>query len=143
MAYLLDSNIFRHYAANHPMLMENLKRVSPQEIRVPIIVYAEQMRGRVEELLKAEPARLLTAQQHFSITLELLTNFAVLPLDAAAIAQAEQFKQRIKKHKRHADLVIAAQAPAGRHILVTRNTQDFRDLLPAHQLQNWIDDRFG
>ncbi len=143
MAYLLDSNILRHYAANHPVLMENLKRVPPHEIRLPVIVYAEQLRGRLEELLKAEPSRLLLAQEHLTITQELLSSFAVLPLDAAASALAEQFKQRLKTHKRHADLIIAAQTLAGRHILVTRNIADFRELLPASQLQNWVDDRLG
>jgi hypothetical protein len=29
---------------------------------------------------------------------------------------------------------------AGNHIVVTRNQKDFVDLLPKHQLQNWIDD---
>lgn len=95
MAYLWDSNILRHYAAKHPQLLANLERVPRQEVRLPIIVYAEQL------------------------------------------------KQRIKKHKRHADLIIAAQTLAGRHILVTRNTADFRELLPASQWQNWIDDRLG
>ena len=28
-------------------------------------------------------------------------------------------------------------------ILVTRNTTDFRDLLPAQQLQNWIDEKIS
>lgn len=143
MAYLLDSNILRYYAANHPMLSENLKKVPAHEIRLPIIVYAEQLRGRIEGLLKAEPAKLLLAQEHLTITQELLSSFEVLPFDAAAISLAEQFKQRIKTHKRHADLLIAAQTLAGRHILVTRNTADFRDLLPASQLQNWIDDRLS
>ena len=143
MAYLLDSNILRHYAAKHPVLHDNLKRVPPREIFVPIIVYAEQLRGRIEELLKAEPQKLLLAQEHLQVTQERLKRFEIVPLDAAAITIAEQLKQRIKAHKRHADLIIAAQALAGRHILVTRNTADFRDLLPASQLQNWIDDRIS
>ena len=43
-------------------------------------------------------------------------------------------------HKRYADLMIAAIAIVGNHIVVTRNQKDFVDLLPKHQLQNWIDD---
>jgi predicted nucleic acid-binding protein len=143
MAYLWDSNILRHYAAEHPVLQDNLNRVPRHEIRLPIIVYAEQLRGRIEELLKAEPQKLLLAQQHLQITQERLSRFEIVPLNAAAITVVEQLKQRIKAHKRHADLIIAAQAIAGRHILVTRNTAHFRDLLPASQLQNWIDDRLS
>jgi predicted nucleic acid-binding protein len=36
--------------------------------------------------------------------------------------------------------MIAAIAKAGHHIVITRNTKDFADLLPKAQLQNWIDD---
>jgi predicted nucleic acid-binding protein len=66
-----------------------------------------------------------------------------LDFDEAAITVAEQLKTQIKSRKRHADLIIAAQAIAGHHILVTRNTSDFQDMMPAAMLQNWIDDRIG
>jgi predicted nucleic acid-binding protein len=35
--------------------------------------------------------------------------------------------------------VIAAMALAGDYIVVTRNVNDFKDLLPAARIQNWID----
>ena len=62
MPYLWDSNILRHYTAKHPALFDHLKRVPSHEILIPVVVYAEQLRGRVEALLKAEPAKLLQAQ---------------------------------------------------------------------------------
>jgi len=40
-------------------------------------------------------------------------------------------------------VLIAAQTIAGRHILITRNMDDFRDLLSAQQLQNWIDEKIS
>ena len=52
-------------------------------------------------------------------------------------------QQMLKQHQskgHYADLMIAALAKAGHHIVVTRNTKDFADLLPNAQLQNWIDD---
>jgi hypothetical protein len=61
MAYLWDSNILRYYSAKHPVLEENLKRTSISEVLIPIIVYAEQLRGRIDGLLKADPQRLLFA----------------------------------------------------------------------------------
>ncbi len=143
MAYLWDSNILRHYSAKHPVLHENLKRVPISEILIPIVVYAEQLRGRIEGLLKAEPARFLLAQQYLKETQELLSGFAILDVDQRAVSVASQFKQQIKTSKRHADLIIAAQTIAGRHILVTRNTTDFQDIVPAAQLKNWIDNRIG
>ena len=88
MSFLWDSNILRHYLEDHPLLLTNLKRVSRQEVWLPIVVVAEQLS---------------------------------------------------RTRKRYADVLIAAQVLAGQHILVTRNTSDFRDLLPMEQLQNWVD----
>jgi hypothetical protein len=35
--------------------------------------------------------------------------------------------------------MIAAMVIAGQHILVTRNSAEFVDVLPTAQLANWID----
>ena len=48
-----------------------------------------------------------------------------------SFAIAARFKSQLKTRKRYADVLIAAQALTGRHILVTRNRDDFRDLLPS------------
>ncbi len=143
MAYLLDSNILRHYSAQHPTLSENLKRVASHTILIPVIVYAEQLRGRIEGLLNAEPQRLLLAQQHLKATQELLSDFEILDLDEATTSVVERLKRQIKTRKRYADIVMAAQAIAGNHVIVTRNIADFQDILPSAQLQNLVDNRTG
>jgi predicted nucleic acid-binding protein len=143
MAYLWDSNILRYYSARHPQLHDNLSRVPKHEILIPLVVYAEQLRGRIEGLLKAEPHKLLLAQQRLKATQDILSEFAILDIDEAAIAVAGQLKQQIRTRKRYADMIIAAQTIAGHHILITRNTSDFHDLLPAAMLQNWIDESMG
>jgi predicted nucleic acid-binding protein len=143
MAYLWDSNILRFYSAKHPGLYENLNRVSSSEILIPIVVYAEQLKGRIDGLLKAEPRKLIPAQERLKNTRQLLKGFTILDLDEAAITVAEQLKTQIKSRKRYADLIIAAQAIAGHHTLVTRNTSDFQDMMPSAMLQNWIDVRIG
>ncbi len=63
----------------------------------------------------------------------------VFPEPASATVLAALLKQHASR-KRYADVMIAALARAGNHIVVTRNQQDFVDLLPRQQLQNWIDD---
>jgi predicted nucleic acid-binding protein len=141
MAYLWDSNILRHYLDDHPLLLENLKRVDHDEILIPIIVHAEQTRGRIDGLLKAVPRNLLQAQQRLLLTQQMLGEFKILHLDTDTIALAERLKRQIKTRKNYADFLIAAQALAGRHVLVTRNTKDFADIIPNQQLQNWIDGR--
>lgn len=36
--------------------------------------------------------------------------------------------------------MIAAMALAGDHVIVTRNTKHFKEVLPPNQLANWIDE---
>jgi predicted nucleic acid-binding protein len=143
MSYLWDSNILRHYLETHPQLLENLGKVPHHEVLIPVVVAAEQLRGRMDGLLKAQPTQLTRAQQFFQLALEVLREFDLLYFDDQSLVVAAQIKARFKTKKRYADVLIAAQASAGHHILVTRNTADFRDLLPAQQLQNWIDEKIS
>lgn len=138
--YLWDTNILRYYASQHPTLLGHLRRVSQKLIALPSGVVAETLRGRCEYALKATPEQAVLAHQELLKTLELLQTFSILSFDQPS---ATVFAQMLKQHqsrKRYADLMIAAIAKAGQHIVVTRNTKDFADLLPKAQLQNWIDD---
>ncbi|MEP7339101.1 MAG: hypothetical protein ABI977_15300 [Acidobacteriota bacterium] len=55
------------------------------------------------------------------------------------VAAPVVLRQRVNTRKRYADAVIAAIALAGGDVVVTGNVEDFRDLLPAAQIQNWVD----
>jgi predicted nucleic acid-binding protein len=83
------------------------------------------------------------AQQQLFHTQNVLNKFTILQIDGNALALIAQLQKQIRARKRHADFLIAAQTLAGRHILVTRNTKDFVDIIPGQQLQNWIDERVG
>lgn len=139
MSFLWDSNILRHYLEDHPLLVDNLKKVRRQDVCLPVIVVAEQLRGRTDAILKAQPARLARAQQVFQQTQALLTRFHILYFDEQSLLIAGRLTEQRRTRKRYADVLIAAQVLAGQHILVTRNTHDFRDLLPMEQVQNWVD----
>lgn len=143
MKYLWDSNIFRHYLDDHPLLLENLKKVNRQDVLLPVVVVAEQFRGRMDALVKAEPSSLFRAQQQFQQTQQMLSKFQILYFDDKSLALVTELISRFKTRKRYADVLIAAQALSSRCVLVTRNTSDFRDFLPPQQLQNWIDEKLN
>lgn len=111
MSFLWDSNILRHYLEGHPRLLENLKKVSRETVSLPVIVVAEQLRGRAEAMLKAEPAQLVRAQELLRQTQAVLSKFPILYFDQPALAAVEQFKSHVKTRKRYADVLIAAQTP--------------------------------
>src|SRR5262249_1047809 len=110
---------------------------------LPVVVAAEQFRGRMDGILKAQPAQLPRAQQLFQQTQKVLNKFELLYFDDQSLAVAAQLTARFKTRKRYADVLIAAQTIAGHHILFPRTAADFRDLLPAHQLQNWIEKKIS
>ncbi len=140
MSFLWDSNILRHYVDGHPRLLQNLRKVPRHNVMLPVIVVAEQLRGRSDALLKADASQLARAQELFRQTQALLNQFQVLYFDEQALAVVTRLKNQLKTRKRYADVLIAAQVITGNHLLITRNTKDFRDILPANRLQNWIDD---
>lgn len=138
--YLWDANIVRHFGQGHLILQLHLLRVPWAEIALPSIVVAEVLRGRCDFALKASPAQAPLAHQRMLETLEMLSRFHAVGFDQSCAGAMERLRRRHRSRKRYADLMIAAMAEAGRHVLVTRNRADFVDLLPQAQLVNWIDD---
>ncbi|HEU0173776.1 MAG TPA: PIN domain-containing protein [Blastocatellia bacterium] len=139
MKYLLDTNILRHYTDGHQTLLNNLAKVPLEQIAVPFIVFAEQMRGRYDALLKAEPQDLLREQERLIGTQAVLSAFSILYLDQPSVKKLIELRQKHSTRKRYADTIIAAMALAGGHVIITRNIADFSDLLPAVKIQNWLD----
>ncbi len=138
--HLWDTNIVRHFGQGHPTLRLYLFRVPWVEIALPSVVVAEMLRGRCDSALKASPAEAPLAHQRLLETQQMLAQFRVIRFDESCATVLEQLRQKHKRRKRYADLMIAAMAKAGGHLVVTRNHQDFADLLPQSQLANWIDD---
>ncbi|MEP7336926.1 MAG: type II toxin-antitoxin system VapC family toxin [Acidobacteriota bacterium] len=139
MRYLLDSNILRHYHDRHPTVLNNFAKVDRDETAIPFIVVAEQMRGRYDGILKARPEDILTAQNRLIETEQMLSQFKVAYLDEVRVERMHQLLSRVKTKKRYADVIIAAIALANNCVVVTRNTDDFKDLVPVQRLQNWVD----
>jgi predicted nucleic acid-binding protein len=141
--YLWDANIVRHFAQGHATLRLHLLRVSWSDIALPSVVVAEILRGRCDAVLKASPEDAPLAHRRLLETLQMLARFHVIAFDQSCAEVIARLRRQHRRRKRYADLMIAAMAIAGRHILVTRNQADFGDLLPPAQLVNWIDDPPG
>ncbi len=137
--YLWDSNIVRHFGEGHKNLVTRLRKIPWMEIALPSVVVAEILRGRCDYALKAPPEQLPQAHALLLETKLLLNQFNVVVFDEDCLKALESLKQKHKMHKRYADLVIAAIAKSGDHIIVTRNEKDFKRLLPKAQIVNWID----
>ncbi len=137
--YLLDTNILRYFGAGHENLERHLRRVDWSEIAIPSLVLAEVLRGRCEHALKAEPAQAPLAHRLLLQARRFLEEFNVALFDEQAARTMTELRRKHKKSKRHADLMIAATALAGGHVVVTRNLRHFADVLPSKQLANWID----
>jgi predicted nucleic acid-binding protein len=138
--YLWDTNVLRHFVDGHENLLKHLQRVPRVEIALPSVVVAEALRGRCEFALKATPEQMLLAHELLLELLRTVQSFQILAVDQAGATVMAELLKRYRSHKRHPDLMIAAIAIAGNHVVVTRNQKHFADLLPKHQLQNWIDE---
>ncbi len=138
--YLWDANILRAFGQGHTTLRSYLLRVPWSEIALPSVVIAEVLRGRCDFALKATPAEAPLAHQRLLDTQRMLSQFQIVVFDTACATMMENLRQRHRRRKRYADLMIAAIVAAGQHVLVTRNQSDFSDVLPQAQLANWIDD---
>lgn len=138
--YLWDSNILRHYAEGNPVLQAHMLRHRWEEVALPSVVVAEVLRGRCDYALKASPSQAPLAHQLLLQTQDLLRQFNIVTFDQPSAEIMLRLQQKLKSHKRYADVMIAAMAIAGNHVVVTRNTQHFTDLLPHRQLVNWFDD---
>lgn len=137
--YLWDTNILRYFVEGHPKLEARLRQIAWTDIALPSVVVAEVLRGRCEHALKALPSQAAAAHQLLMETQQFLQRFNVVVFDERSASVMQDLIERHKSHKRYADMMIAAIALAGKHVLVTRNQRDFLPLLPQSQLTDWIE----
>ena len=134
--YLWDTHMVGHYANQHPTLRLHLQRVTWSEISLTTPTVAEVLRGRAEFALKATPEKIIWAHDQLWQSYVLITKFKILLFDKEAKEELSKMLKKFKSKKRYADMMIAAMALVGDHVVVTRNTKHFADLLPSEQLAN-------
>jgi tRNA(fMet)-specific endonuclease VapC len=133
MRYLLDTNIVSNLVRNpQGRVADRLKAVGEQNICTSIIVAAELRYGTTK---KASPR--LTAQVE-----AVLGVIDTLPFDSPADEIYASIRTRLESAGTPIggnDLVIAAQALALDHTLVTDNDQEF-SRVDGLRIENWLRD---
>lgn len=112
--------------------------ISREEVMIPVVVAAEQLRGRTDAILKAEPDNLKRLQALLRKTQQVLSRFEILEIDDQSVAVFKQLRERVKTKKRYVDVLIAAQSLADNHVIVTRNVDDFRWFQPDNFRIGWM-----
>jgi tRNA(fMet)-specific endonuclease VapC len=138
--HLLDADTLTHLHAQHPRVVERLRRCDDPEIGISIVTKAEVLRARCEFLLKAADAEQVVRAQHWlEVTEGLLRQLVIVPFGDGAVREYKRLQeQKGLKKIGHADLLAASVALANRATLVTRNLRHFRRI-PNLELENWVD----
>lgn len=137
--YILDTDHLSLIQRNNQEgknILKKLITLENPEIAVTIITYEEQIRGRLLFITKAK-----TIEQQllgYQGLQNLLTNYQsiiVIPLQYQAIIEYQKLR---KKYPRlgSMDLKIASIAITNNAILLTRNTQDFSNIMEL-KIEDW------
>ena len=136
---VFDSDIFTLFAYGHEKVKKRYDEAD-DAFAVTVITWIEILKGRTDNLLKAANEKELhVAAERMRHTLTVLNDFAVLPVDDAAVAQFGKLSRHKKLAKmRRADMLIACIVLGHKARLVTRNLKDYKDV-PGLRLENWAD----
>jgi tRNA(fMet)-specific endonuclease VapC len=131
MPYLVDSNIVVDHLLAVPTASALLEQLAPDGVAISIITYMEAFQG-VEQ--SSDPDR---AREKFHA---FLAGVLILPLSFAVAERCARLRKTLKSqnkrvNSRALDLIIAATALEYNLTLVTKNTDDFKDIpdLPLSQ----------
>jgi tRNA(fMet)-specific endonuclease VapC len=139
LIYLLDTDhisLMMRMGPEADRIRGRLLHTRPEDVRLSVISYEEQVRGRLARVARA---RSLGEQREqyglLSGMLELYCSVELLPFDEGAV---DAFRQLWLQRPRVGtmDLRIAAIALANDATLVTRNLRDF-ERIPALRIEDW------
>jgi tRNA(fMet)-specific endonuclease VapC len=136
---VFDSDIFTLFAYGHEKVKKRYDEAD-DVFAVTVITWIEVLKGRTDSMLKAANEKeLRVAAERMRHTVTVLNDFAVLPVDDAAVAQfGKPLRHKKLAKRRRADMLVACIALGCQARLVTRNLKDFKDV-PGARLENWAD----
>lgn len=131
MLHALDTNTCIDLLRGRSRLMaERLCELSPEQVALPSLVYAELLLGAA---LSADPPRNRRLVERFVVPLRILEFDAAAAVAYASIrAELQSAGMSIGPN----DLVIAATALAHQALLVTANLREFRRV-PGLRVEDW------
>ncbi len=138
--YVLDTDhlgfLQMKEGAEYGFLRDRLAGVEADDIFVAIISFHEQIMGWNASLQRARRvAGVVQGYARMARVMEYFSTMQVLPFDAAAANEFENFRrQRIRVGAM--DLRIAATALSRNYIVLTRNFADF-EKVPGFQFEDW------
>jgi tRNA(fMet)-specific endonuclease VapC len=136
MLWILDTDHVSLFQRGHPLLIQRLSEVTPDDIVITIITVEEQLRGRLQVVRQMSlTAELILAYNNLKLTFDSLKQFSILSFTAEAhTCYVALLKQKIKVGKQ--DLRIAAIALSVNAVLVTCNQRDFTQV-PGLAVMDW------
>ena len=137
--YVLDTDhmsVLRRGGVEAFRLEQHLGAVPDEEIVTCIVVYEEQMRGWMAEVMRMQSGpQFIQPYDSLAINLSIYCSMTLLPFDVHAAACFDELKrQKIRIGTQ--DLKIASIALTNNAILLTRNTRDFARV-PALKFEDW------
>jgi tRNA(fMet)-specific endonuclease VapC len=135
---VLDNDIFSLFLNGDPGVMAKLLSLPRGEVALPIIVVEEVMRGRLNQIRKAQvhrDERLTRAYDYLSRTVIAIQQYRILAYNLSANDLVEEWRsQGIRVGPR--DMRIAAICVSQQLKLVSNNASDF-NLIPGLTLETW------
>lgn len=134
--WVLDTDHVSLLQQNHPLVVQRVFTINPEELAVTVITAEEQLRGRLNGIRRASPSdNLVSAYTSLRATLDYYSTIKLLDFNQAAnTCYAELRRQRIRIGTQ--DLRIAAIVLSVNGILVTRNQRDFAQV-PGLIFEDW------
>ena len=131
MSYYLDTDTCIFALKNtHPVLVERIKSLSPDRLKIPAVVEAELLFGAENSL---DSKRILETVQRF------LDPFEIVPFDSQCAQVYSKIRREVEKKGSSVgpnDLLIAATVSTHHGILVTHNVREFNHI--SHlKIEDW------
>ena len=134
--YILDTDHVTFFQHGHPLVIQRINLLQPEELATTVVTAQEQLRGRLNAIHRATSQdALVKTYKNLSDTIKFFKQIQVLEFtEAAAQRFAELLALRLRPGTQ--DLRIAAIALSLNATVVTRNQRDFGQV-PGLRSQDW------